>query len=134
MSPLICALSLLNNVLRRGSRVWINSRYTLRFSLISLMILAGSGVRFFGIVVGLNTVSRAVCIVFVNVFICSSISSGVFAGVVRVSVLVISRRYLSQSAFLYLKIWMNFGEGGGGERWEEFRDKGFVVGCDYERF
>jgi hypothetical protein len=52
-------------------------------------------------------------------------------GIVRVSILVISRRYLSQSAFLYLKIWMNFGGGGG--RWalkEEFRDKGFVVGCD----
>jgi hypothetical protein len=93
-------------------------------------------VRFFGIVVGLKTVSRAECIVFVNVFICSSISSGVFAGVVRVSVLVISRRYLSQSAFLYLKILMN----SGGGRWalkEEFRDKGFVVGCDggaYEGF
>jgi hypothetical protein len=107
------------------------------FSLISFTILAGSGVRFFGIVVGLKTVSRAECIVFVNVFICSSISSEVIAGVMRVSVLVISRRYLSQSAFLYLKIWMN---SGGGGRWalkEEFRDKGFVVGCDggaYERF
>jgi hypothetical protein len=111
MSRLICALSLLNNVLRRGSRVWINSRYTLRFSLISFTILAGSGVRFFGIVVGLKTVSRAECIVFVNVFICSSISSEVIAGVMRVSVLVISRRYLSQSAFLYLKIWMNSGGG-----------------------
>jgi hypothetical protein len=43
MSRLICALSLLNNVLRRGSRVWINSRYTLRFSLISFTILAGNG-------------------------------------------------------------------------------------------
>jgi hypothetical protein len=44
MSRLICALSLLNNVLRRDSLVWINSRYTLRFSLISFTILAGNGV------------------------------------------------------------------------------------------
>jgi hypothetical protein len=109
----------------------------LRFSLISFTILAGSGVRFFGIVVGLKTVSRAECIVFVNVFICSSISSEVFAGVVRVSSRYFASILVPVGVFIFINLDEFRGGGGGGALKEEFRDKGFVVGCNggaYERF